>query len=72
MHGFGRLILASGDVYTGFFRQGMRNGEGKEVFASGEVEEGTFEDDEFVSGEASDVLVARLVPDFSPETEHSI
>ena len=49
MHGFGRLILASGDVYTGFFKQGMRHGRGKEVFASGEIEEGLFLDDEFIT-----------------------
>jgi len=42
VHGYGRLILASGDVYTGFFRNGQRHGFGKEIFASGEVEEGNF------------------------------
>lgn len=48
MHGFGRLILASGDVYTGFFKRGMRNGRGREVFASGDVEQGLFVDDELI------------------------
>jgi hypothetical protein len=47
-NGYGRRIIANGDYYIGFWKDGMRNGHGKYVYnRDHKVEEGEWLDDEF-------------------------
>ena len=42
---------ANGDVYTGVFVMGKRQGQGTMVYASGETREGTWKDGQLVEGQ---------------------
>ena len=48
MIGFGRSIFATGDYYIGWCKFGFPFGYGKLVFADGSVQEGLFDNGEFV------------------------
>ena len=55
--GYGRYILDwEGDDkdfwYEGYFKNGEMNGQGRRTLKDGRIEEGTFENDEFVMGHA--------------------
>eukprot|EP00934_Nitzschia_sp_Nitz4_P009152 Nitzschia sp. Nitz4//scaffold215_size37433//24684//26555//NITZ4_007754-RA/size37433-processed-gene-0.51-mRNA-1//-1//CDS//3329542160//9142//frame0 len=44
-HGTGTMRWATGDIYTGGFRNGQLHGQGEILYANGDVFEGTFEED---------------------------
>jgi hypothetical protein len=49
--GQGVATYANGDVYSGFFKRGKRQGEGKMVYAKdGSVQQGKWVDGRFVKG----------------------
>ena len=41
--GYGRLKMNTGDVYEGYFKNGIRNGRGLMRYASGDVYRGNFQ-----------------------------
>ena len=48
LHGYGRIVFQDGGVYRGMFKENLPNGKGRNVYASGLVEEGYFKDGKFV------------------------
>ena len=41
----GKILYSNGDIYEGFWNDGMRHGIGKYIYANGNIYEGNFEDD---------------------------